>query len=163
MKTLIVYDTLFGNTKQIAEAIATGLAEEFEVSTNAVSEVVDLPDDVELLLVGGPTHRHGLSDGMRDLLDRLPETALRHLAFASFDTRYQGPGWIMGSAAKVISRRLQQSRAHRVVPPESFFVARVQPEGEAKHAHESEHLKKGEIERATQWGRMIAALLVPVA
>ena len=163
MKALIIYDTLFGNTKQIAEAIAAGLSEEFQVTVKAATDVTDISDDLDLLLLGGPTHRHGLSDGMRDLLDRIPAGSLSLRPIATFDTRYHGPGWITGSAANVVVRKLRHLRAHQVVPPESFFISRVQSENGAKRNHESEHLEDGEIQRATDWGRLIAALRLPVA
>lgn len=159
MKALIIYDTLYGNTKQIAEAIADGLREQYDVQTIAASDTPPSPDELDLVLLGGPTHRHGLSDGMRDLLDRWPDRSLNHLPVATFDTRYRGPAWLTGSAAKRIGQMLRRKHGDLVVPPESFFVAQDQPSDGKKRNHEIEQLEPGEAERARDWGARIAALV----
>ena len=48
MKALVVYESMFGNTRQIAEAIAPGLAESVDVAAVEVSAATDEA-------VGGPT------------------------------------------------------------------------------------------------------------
>lgn len=163
VNALIIYDTVYGNTKQIAEAIASGLSEQYTVTLLAASDVQHIPEDLDLLVVGGPTHRHGLSDGMRDLLDRWPEATIYELLAAAFDTRYRGPGWLMGSAANRISRSLRHRGANLIVTPESFFVARHQPVEGGKRQHETEQLEEGEAERAESWASQLAAHLAPVA
>ncbi|MGZ6294053.1 MAG: flavodoxin family protein [Candidatus Limnocylindrales bacterium] len=78
MQVVVICDSTFGNTTQIAQAIASGLGE--HVSTRVVSPSADTlapfgaPD---LLLVGGPTQRHGLSPALRAFLDGLPRGSLR--------------------------------------------------------------------------------------
>ncbi len=62
MNTLIVYDTSFGNTERIADAICDGLEAFGEVRVVTAAEA-DIGPAVDLLLVGGPTQRHGLSPG----------------------------------------------------------------------------------------------------
>jgi hypothetical protein len=62
MRAVVVFESMFGNTKAIAEAVADALStvlpvELVEVGT--ASEVV--PRDVALLVVGGPTHAFGMS------------------------------------------------------------------------------------------------------
>ena len=59
MKTLVVYESMFGNTRAVAEAIAEGLGSAEVVEVSAAPVV--LPVDLELLVVGGPTHVHGMS------------------------------------------------------------------------------------------------------
>ncbi len=163
MKALIIYDTVFGNTRQIAEAIASGLSAQYEVNVLAVAEIDAVADDIDLLLIGGPTHRHGLSDGMRALFERWPVYSLHNIPVATFDTRYRGPGWLMGSAARRIGHMIRQHDGHLAMHPESFFVTRDHPaEGEKRH-HERELLEAGELERAEAWGRWVAEVLTPVA
>ena len=58
---LVVYESMFGNTRQIAEAIAAVLSERCTVQLVAVSQAPLEVHDVDLLVVGGPTHALGMS------------------------------------------------------------------------------------------------------
>ena len=60
MKALIVYESMYGNT----HAVAAGLGPEAEVDICPVHAVGTVPADLDLLVVGGPTHMHGLSTAM---------------------------------------------------------------------------------------------------
>jgi flavodoxin len=152
MKALIVYDSMFGNTRQIARAIGDTLADRFAVQVIPVAEASPLPADTDLLVVGGPTQGHGASPGMKALLASVERGALQDVPTATFDTRFQMPRWLTGSAAGVIANGLRQAGCVMVAPPESFFVKRGK-EGP---------LLPGELERAHEWaGTMMAA--VPTA
>ena len=62
MKALVVYESMFGNTRRVAQEIAAGLGTRFAVSVVPVSEATpDLVEDVDLIVVGGPTHVHGMA------------------------------------------------------------------------------------------------------
>ena len=62
MKALVVYESMFGNTEQIAQAVAAGLGESVEVQ---LVEVTDAPteadSEVALIVAGGPTHAFSMS------------------------------------------------------------------------------------------------------
>lgn len=160
MRALIVYESMHGNTRDIAKAIAVGMSP--VVATNVV-EVSQAPQlsEVDLLIVGGPTHV-GLSRrstraaaggrtvhplpadiGLRDWLRGLPRVTTRHDA-VTFDTRLRVrvlPGSAAASAAKLLRRR-----GYRILwPSKGFHITR--PSGP---------LVEGEIERAQLWGRWIA-------
>jgi hypothetical protein len=97
-----------------------------------------------MLIVGGPTQRHGASEALRVFLASMPRRSLLALAAAAFDTRYRMATWKSGSAARGIAGRLRRAGGTLVVPPESFFVAgREGP------------LEQGELERAAQWGERV--------
>jgi len=165
MKALVVYESLFGNTARIGEAIAASLrANGLEVEHGPLSQVSAASAEAGLLVVGAPTHAHGMSragtrkaavedeknaypaagamPGVRDWMNALPSGSGR-LA-AAFDTRFDKPRLLTGSAAKAIARRLEQRGYHLVCPPESFFVT-------------SENtLEGGETEHAAAWGNDLA-------
>ena len=62
MTAVVVFESMFGNTQQIAEAVSEGLAEHLRVDQVEVSAApAVVGDDVELLVVGGPTHAFGLT------------------------------------------------------------------------------------------------------
>jgi len=162
MRSLVVYESSFGNTQRIAQQIAAALAPEGEVALVSVDEPLPPLDEVDLLVVGGPTHIHGLSSqrsrqgaleqgaagevgiGVRGWIDALPNGA-RGPRVVAFDTRAHKPALLVGSAANGISRRLRQRGYALAAEPESFFV-----EGTPGP------LEEGELERAWEWGRTLA-------
>ena len=162
MKALIIYESLFGNTKAVAEAVADGLRDTFEVE---LAEPGSMPPaaDRDLLVIGAPTHAFGLSRpstrqdaakrgeirpgaadvGIREYLDVSP--LLPNLPAAAFDTRVNKPR-LPGSAARKAHRRLRRLGCRLVSSPTSFWVTGT--EGP---------LLEGELERAREWGVRLAA------
>jgi flavodoxin len=62
MKALVIYESMYGNTHLIASAIAGGLRTSIETSVVPVGEVdSELLAQADLVVVGGPTHVHGMS------------------------------------------------------------------------------------------------------
>jgi hypothetical protein len=162
MRSLVVYESWFGNTRRIAEEIAAALAHEGEVDLVKVDEALPPLDDVDLLVVGAPTHIHGLSSkrsregaltqgahgepgiGVRGWIDALPDGAGGPRA-AAFDTRAHMPALLVGSAARGIARRLRDHGYRLAIEPQSFFVKGTPG-----------LLEEGELERASEWGRTLA-------
>lgn len=157
MDSLVIYATRTGNTRTIAEAIADALRSEGHAQVRSVEEAVNgLPAGIDLLVVGGPTEGHGMTEPMVAFLDRLEERLLGGIAVAAFDTRLWWPKSLSGSAAEGIAKRLREVGATVIVPPESFIVT-MKPE-----------LKPGEAERARLWAASLiaavkSAMRVPVA
>ena len=156
MQTLVIYDSKFGNTEKVAEAIARGIRPYSEVRVTSTTDVTrtlqTLASRPDLILVGGPTQNHRPSAGLRAFVDSLPP-ALRGIPAACFDTRYGGPVWLMGSAAEGAAKALAETGATIVASPESFFIVRHGPMPQ-------QTLEPGEIERAEAWGRAIAISVV---
>lgn len=148
MRALIVYDSKFGNTKQVARQIGQALEQDESVSVeiHAVTELTELPAGVDLLVIGAPTQAHGIEATMREFLDRALPARLEGVHAAVFDTRMHWPKLLSGSAADAIQRRLRDAGAHMIDGPESFFV-------DGKEGP----LREGEIERAADWGWYLAS------
>ncbi len=154
MQTVIVFDSKFGNTEKIAEAIARGAGALGTILVVAAGEVSDaLAERPDLLLVGGPTQKRAMSPGLRAFLDTVVGQGIQGVATASFDTRYRGSTWLMGSAAGEAAKRLRKAGGHLVSPPESFFTSR---NGQVEH----QTLEAGEVERAEAWGRAVATAAI---
>jgi flavodoxin len=146
MNTLVIYDSKFGNTEKVAQAIAEVLQTHGLVRLVPVAEAETVTlDGVDLLAAGGPTQAHGISPAMTAWLANLPREVAQDLPTVTFDTRFRKPGWLTGSAAHTLAKRLEQHGCHMVVPAESFFV--TGSEGP---------LEDGELERAAAWTREIA-------
>jgi flavodoxin len=155
MQTVIVYDSKFGNTERIADAIARGVGTLGSVVVMDTAEAAGIDqqpaDRPDLVLIGGPTQRRSPSPALRAFVDALP-AGLRGVPVATFDTRYRGSTWIMGSAAAEAAKVLRKGGGELVAPPESFFIGRGGP-------LERQTLETGEVERAEAWGRAVGASL----
>lgn len=164
MKALVVYESMFGNTEAVARAVADRLSEAFDVT---LSDVRTMPParDVDLLVVGAPTHAWGLSRpstrvdaarqgtiregatevGLREYLNLSP--ALTGVAAAAFDTRVD-KAWA-GSAARKAHRELRRLGCRTILPAKNFAVAGT-----------TGPLVEGERERAARWAAELAATLL---
>ena len=153
MHTVVIYDTKFGNTEKVADAIGRGVGTQGEVTVLSTGEAVGatgaFASKPDLLLIGGPTQQRGPSRTLRGFVEALP-ASLRGVPSAAFDTRYRGSTWVMGSAAAEAAKVVGKAGNELVARPESFFIARKGP-------MERQTLEPGEVERAEQWGQAIAA------
>ena len=81
MEAVVIYDTTYdttsGSTQQVAHAVGAALGERYWVHVLPVAAAGEIPPAIDLLVVGGPTHRHGASPAMRSFLDAVPHGALR--------------------------------------------------------------------------------------
>ena len=140
---MVIYDSKFGNTAQIANRIAETLADRLgERGTVRLASVGDVHVSefagLDLLVMGGPTQRQKTSPVVRAFLESIPGKPLRDVEAAAFDTRYDHP--MAGSAARRIASKLRGLGARRLLKPESVIVA--DREGP---------LIDGELERAADW------------
>ena len=156
MRTVVIYDSKFGNTEKIAEAIARGVGAFGDVHVMSTAEAVSVAQALagrpDLLFLGGPTQKRAPSPALRAFIDALPAT-LKGVPAASFDTRYRGAVWLMGSAATEAAKVIGRAGGKLVAPPESFFIER-------RGRLELQKLEPGAIERAEQWGHAAAAAAV---
>ena len=151
MNALVLYDSKFGNTERIAEEIALVLQEEVATRLASIGEIESCAETlqaVDLLVVGGPTHRHGVSDALREVVECLDVDALGGVRAAAFDTRVRGAKIVTGSAAVRLGRLLRRRGAWVVVPPASFIV-----DGREGPLH------AGEREHARTWAREVLSAL----
>lgn len=168
MRALIVYESMFGNTKLVADAVGKGLATELDVDVVEVGSAPHSIDGYDIFLVGGPTHAFSMTSrqsradtakksdgsiiagdkGIRDWIVSVAPHRDR-AQFAAFDTRYDKPTWVTGSAARRATSKLQKRGFSRLSPAMSFFI--VANEGP---------LAEGEEDRAFEWGERLAVRLV---
>jgi flavodoxin len=142
MKTLVVYDSLYGNTKMIAQAIGGALPGEVEVLRVSEVEASGL-DGYDLLVVGAPTHGANPSPDVQAFLEQIQAPDLEGIKVAGFDTRMTNRLILLfGTAAPKIAKTLQEKGGTLVGKPEGFYVRG----GKGP-------LKDGEFERAARWAQ----------
>ena len=157
MKTLVVYDSVFGNTEKVAQAIGAALGFPEEVDVLRVGDMA--PEQLEgvgVLIVGSPTRAFSPTPATKAMLKAIPAKALSGVKVAAFDTRISvedtDSGFlrtmvkVFGYAAKPIADRLKRKGGDLVLTPEGFYVRGT--EGP---------LKEGELERAAAWAQQIMA------
>ena len=170
MKAVVVYESMYGNTHLVADAIAAGLREVGDVVVVPVDRAdTALLQDAALVVVGGPTHAHGMSrtstrkaaveaahkpesdlvvdpdaegPGLREWFAGLGQFATNA---AAFDTRMDAAPALTGRASKGIARRLRRHGCTLIAEPESFLVSK------------ENHLQTDEETHARNWGALLAA------
>ncbi|AXH36083.1 flavodoxin [Humibacter sp. BT305] len=171
---LVVYESEFGATRLIAEAITVGLRTGFASQCVSVADQFrDALEAAALIVLGAPTHVHGLTTvtsrgeawtmaqtrqddlafegdearGMREWLETvtLPSTAV----YATFGTRAHGPALLTGSAAAGIARRLRRRGLQLITEPMAFTV------------DEHHHLESGQQKKAEAWGAELVSRISP--
>lgn len=174
MRAVVVYESMYGNTHQVADAIGAGLSAAFDVSVVPVSQAgPQILAGTDLVVTGGPTHAHSMSraatrkaaveaaskpvggltvepdalgPGLREWFDSLGRYPVKA---AAFDTRMRGPAALTGRAAKTVARLLRAHGFDVVTEPESFLVTK------------QDRLAPGELTRARQWAVRLAEASMP--
>jgi hypothetical protein len=165
MRAVVIYESMYGNTHLIAEAIGVGLREHADAVVVPVQGATDaIAAGADLIVVGGPTHVHGMSrestrkgalaaaakggnvltidadapgPGLREWLDDLGPLVTKA---AAFDTRLDASPVVTGRASKGIAHKLRKHGAELVAEPQSFLVTK------------GDQLEPHEEERARSWG-----------
>jgi hypothetical protein len=166
---MVVYESVFGDARTIALAIAEGLATRLPVDVvDARDAPPEVSHDVRLLVVGGPTHAFGMprqttrEGAIRDYGAEIPDTGAglhewldsvrlpQGMNAAAYDTRMDHPKLVTGfdHAARTEEKLLRGLGATLAAPAEHFFVV------DAKGP-----LADGEEDRARRWGRALGELV----
>jgi hypothetical protein len=174
MRAVVVYESMYGNTHLVADAIGTGLGTAFDVSVVPVSHADPaVLAGAGLVVVGGPTHAHGMSraatrkaaveaadktaspletepdalgPGLREWFGSLSQYPAKA---AAFDTRIHGPATLTGRASRKVARLLRAHGFDVIAEPESFLVTK------------QDRLEPHETTRAREWGATLAESLTP--
>jgi flavodoxin len=144
MKVVVVYDSVYGNTEEIAKSIAESIGEEVKVVKAESTGETDL-ESIDLLIIGAPTYGGRPTPNMKEFLNRIKAVSLKNVKIAAFDTRFPA-AWVkmFGFAAGKIEKRLKSQGGESVIKPEGFFVSGTKGP-----------LVEGEYERAAKWAQDI--------
>lgn len=147
MKTLVLYDSQYGNTEKIAQAIGKAVS---STKTLIVGDATlqDLKG-VRLLIIGSPTQGGRPTVSLQTFLDSIPAGSLRNVHVAVFDTRFLEEDLnfalkllvkTIGYAAPKIAKNLEDKGGTLILPPEGFIVK-----------GKKGPLASGELDRAKNW------------
>ena len=162
MKALVIYDSVFGNTERVAQAIGQALlAEGHEVQTLRLTEASpQQATEVDLLIVGSPTRAFRPTPAITQFLKDIRDNGLRGVKVGAFDTRVSLEEVnsrvltvfvkLFGYAAEPMAKRLRQKGGAQALSPEGFIV--TGKEGP---------LREGELERAAAWAKGLLATNTP--
>lgn len=146
MKKLVLYDSLYGNTAKIAQAVATSISAKALPLAEVRWEDVEKAD---MLVVGSPTQGGRPTAALQQFLETIPASSLRGKKVAAFDTRLglADLNWalkllvtIIGYAAPKLANTLAEKGGELITPPVGFIV-------KGKEGP----LAAGELERSLKW------------
>ena len=151
MKVLVVYDSVFGNTEKVAQAMGEALSAQAIRFGDVTPELLN---GLDALIVGSPTRAFSPTPEIKKWLNGLASGSLRGVKVAAFDTRVDikevNSGLlttmvkVFGYAAKPIGDRLVKKGGDLRLPPEGFVV----------NGSEGP-LRDGELERAAEWAQQV--------
>jgi hypothetical protein len=159
MKAVVVYESLWGNTRAVGQAIAEGIGPEARALSTAEASSARMAD-ADLIVAGAPLQGFSLPGDrtragikrdtdpapdlsiptLRSWLEQLPDGQGR---CAAFETKIR---WSPGSATKTIVHELQAAGYPPIADPEHFIVTGTYGP-----------LRDGELDRARDWGAHLAS------
>jgi flavodoxin len=147
MKTVIVYDTVAGNTEQMARQVATALEAFGPVSLYRAEDAQPaMIAAADLLVVGCPTQDHTTTPRLAAFLRRLSPEIVREVALAIFDTRYHLLKIVVGSGGDVLAAQIERMGGRLLVPVKSFYIEEHKGWADAR-----------QLEQAKRWAYGLAA------
>ncbi len=151
MKTIVIYDSVFGNTAKIADEIA-------KATGGALFKIADICaadlGDATHVFLGSPTRAFRPTPAVSAWIKKLPAGTLKGIHATAFDTRASMETvdsallkrlakWF-GYAAEKIQKGLEKKGTSMVHDPVGFYV--LESEGP---------LKDGELQRAAEWAAKV--------
>jgi flavodoxin I len=144
IKKLIIYDSQYGNTEQIALAMGQQIDADVRRPRFGVITGEEL-GGYDLLIVGSPTQQGAPLATITILLEAIPEDGLKSTRVAVFDTRHKWKfvsPW--GYAAPRLVKIIEEKGGKLIAPPEGFLVNTTRGP-----------LKNGELDRAKDWAESL--------
>lgn len=140
MKTLILYDSNFGNTQLVAEEIAKNLTGSVNTINIKNFDKSDL-ENIDLIILGSPIVAWKPTEAILKFLGAIKPGDIKGLKFTTFDTRVK---LFHGDAKDKMATILKNAGAKLITESIAFYV--TGKEGP---------LFKGELEKAIEWAKFI--------
>lgn len=151
MKTVILYDSYFGNTEKVAASIKEMLDPSGELILSRFDGASqNILDNTDILILGSPTRAFRPTKPATDFIKNLPSNSLKNIRIAAFDTRMdlkdvdskflRFMAGLFGYAAEPLQKLMLKKGGISAGNPEGFYVKGT--EGP---------MADGELERASAW------------
>jgi len=146
MKAIVIYDSQWGNTEKIAQAIGRGIEGDVKVVKVLDAGTEDIAD-CPLVFIGSPTQGGRQTTAVKNFMDKISPDMMKDKRFAAFDTRLKNIMVRMfGFAAPRIGEAIKEKGGNVAAQPEGFFVKSTKGP-----------LLEGEEERAAAWAKSLVA------
>ncbi len=146
MKALVIYDSLYGNTEQIAKAMVAALGKESKAVRVGQVKAADIKG-YSYIIIGSPTQGGRMTPAIQSFLNGLAADDMVGKRFAAFDTRHTSfVTKFFGYAAPRIEAIIKEKRGNCTAQPQGFIVQ-----------DNKGPLAEGELERAATWAKAIVA------
>jgi flavodoxin I len=144
VKAVVIFDSVSGNTANIAEAVSRAVGSGTRLIKASEARIEDIAG-IDLLILGSPTYGGRPTDTMSGFLRKIGAGSLGGISAAAFDTRLSIKFVkLFGFAANRIAAALKKNGA-KVLSAEGFIVKG----GKGP-------LAEGEIGKATEWAKSLA-------
>ncbi len=158
MKSIVLFDSLYGNTKEIAKTISNELTKSSDTKLLSAQEIsLDDLKNIDLLIVGSPTHGGTMKISLLEFLKQIPQDMIKGVKIATFDTRFLEKDLnfalkllvkTIGYASPKIQKLLISKGGEPITKPMGFIV-------KGKEGP----LAEKELEKSIEWIQQIVKLL----
>lgn len=139
MKSLVLYESKYGNTHKIADTIAEVISAEIACVSDFKPAMLA---GIDLLVVGSPIHGWQPSEETVRFLAHLEKNSLKGIYVATFDTGFKTR--LSGNAAARIMKKLELAGGTELISTHKFVI--LQMEGP---------LAPDEIDQAKNWASLL--------
>lgn len=150
MKALVAFDSSYGNTERVAQAICAGMKEVGMVDVSCKRIESTSPDDfrqADVWVIGSPTHMGGPTRETKKALKIAFGTGTEGKKGCAFDTRFAK---VPGGAAEKVEAVMSERGVEILLKSEGFVVTGMKG-----------LLAEGEEAKAVGFGRRIAGAIRP--
>jgi flavorubredoxin len=162
IKVIVIYESLYGNTRKIAESLAAGIRKHgIATMCYSIREVWNQElASYDLIALGAPTHYQTSSEPTKEFLKTLESFNLRYKYGFAFDARKDS--FFAGSAAKYIEKEMRKLGLNIIMPYSSgiIYTSSKGEESDKEARRASAHLREGEEEKFQKIGENLGELLV---
>jgi len=153
-RAIVVYESVYGNTKLVAETIIEGMneVEGIEAVIKELKEVdLNKLADHNAILIGSPNHYGGPTKEVKEFIDRLENLHLKGKLFAVFDT-------YLGKKSDYFFEKAVK-KMEKIITEKILGLKKIAPGLSIKVGGMKGPIVEGELPKCKEFGKKIATQL----